>query len=343
MDIKITKGRFANLVNYDLIKTLLSIVAAVMVWVLLFTTCATRATIGEQFSFLIFGNISYKDAFVADMLTELKEEKELSYDVLNLSTGNVTAAGNYSALYMLSLKASTKEGDVLLFNGKKVVATNDDGSEKTDESGNKIKTVNSDAQSIVNSGYIVDFKQYLNEAEKYLAKFVVNGEVDEKSVENYFLNTRMKQASNYRKTFRTPEQKAEGVKLEIERIETLKKNYEIITRFLKEIDDMGEDVFWYADFNKGESYEKTNVAYGIDLDKVNAVYSSRSSKVRKLSDYLWYYEKIKADDSDEETLQNSSEGLVLSVFDYGADQYDLQFESLAVINNMIRMFSEDVQ
>ena len=55
MDIKITKGRFSNLLSYDFIKIILAIVAAVMVWVLLFTTCATRATVGEQFYFVTFG------------------------------------------------------------------------------------------------------------------------------------------------------------------------------------------------------------------------------------------------------------------------------------------------
>ena len=52
MDVKITKGRLVNLISYDFLKIILSILAGIMVWVLLFTTCATRATVGEQLGVL---------------------------------------------------------------------------------------------------------------------------------------------------------------------------------------------------------------------------------------------------------------------------------------------------
>ena len=62
---------------------------------------------------------------------------------------------------------------------------------------------------------------------------------------------------------------------------------------------------------------------------------------RLLSEYFWYYENVKSEETGETTVQNFSEGLVLSVFNYGADQYDLQFESLAVIERIIRTFTEN--
>lgn len=342
MDIKITKGRFSNLLSYDFIKIILAIVAAVMVWVLLFTTCATRATVGEQFYFVTFGEIYSKDSdFAGRMLSDLKEKNKLSYDVLDLNAVNVTAAGNYSALYMLSLKAATKEGDVMLFNGNKTTVLTSDGKPETDEDGNEKKKINDEAQAIVNNGYIVNFSEYLDSAGDYLDKFTVNGKIDEKTVEKYFLEVRMKEASNYRKTFRTAEQKKEGVKLETERLKTLSETYESVKSFLKTAEEDGADVMWYADYNVGETYGKQHVPYGIDLDKMNKYGLSKNPGAKKLSEYFWYYENVKSEETGETTVQNFSEGLVLSVFNYGNDQYDLQFESLAVIERIIRTFTEN--
>ena len=95
MDVKITKGRFANLIAYDLVKIIISIIAAIMVWVLLFTMCATRATVGEQFGLIVFDGVYYKDNYAEDVILKLKKEKSLSYDVLTANVSKVTAAGNY--------------------------------------------------------------------------------------------------------------------------------------------------------------------------------------------------------------------------------------------------------
>ena len=58
MDIKVTGNRLKNLLSYEWVKIIVSIVAGVVVWSLLFTTLATRATVGEQFVFVIYENVS---------------------------------------------------------------------------------------------------------------------------------------------------------------------------------------------------------------------------------------------------------------------------------------------
>lgn len=335
MDVKITKGRFTNLIAYDLVKIIISIIAAVMVWVLLFTMCATRATTGEQFDFIVFDGVYYKDNYVEDVVAKLKKEKSLSYDVLTTNVYKVTAAGNYSALYMLSLKAATKEGDVFVFNGNTEQTKDDEGNVKTDESGAPVLKLNDNAQTIVNNGYLVSFDEYLESAKNYLNKFVEDGVVDETAVENYFLDYRIKSAGNYRKTYRTQEQKDEGVKLEIERIKTLLENYTLVSGAIENAKAAGTDILWYADFCAGETYEKKNVPYGIDLYKLNE--ASAASGGEKLSDY-WYYWENNGSESGSSDPVKKSEGLVMAVFNYGAEQYDLQFESLAVIADAIKTF-----
>ena len=340
MDVKITKGRFTNLIAYDLVKIIISIIAAVMVWVLLFTMCATRATVGEQFDFIVFDGVYYKDNYAEGVIDRLKKDKSLSYDVLTASVSRVTAAGNYSALYMLTLKASTKEGDVFVFNGKTEQAKDDEGNLKTDENGDPVLKINDDAQSIVNNSYLVSFTEYLESAKQYLDKFVTDGTVDENAVRNYFLDYRIKSAGNYRKTYRTQEQKEAGVKLEIERINTLLDNYTLVSGAIENATAAGADILWYADFCAGETYEKKNVPYGIDLYKLNA--ASAANGGEKLSDYWYYWETEETKDESESGSSDpvkKSDGLVMAVFNYGSDQFDLQFESLAVIADAIKTFS----
>lgn len=339
MDIKITKKRFGNLISYDLIKIIIAIVAAIAVWVLLFTTCATRATVGEQFYFVIFDGVSFKENYPYEMIGKLKNENKLSYDVLETSVSAVTAAGNYSALYMLSLKSTTKEGDVIIFNGKREEVKNEDGTVKKDENGVTETKVNETAQSVVNNSYLTSFDEYLASAKKYLDRFLTNGEVDEKAVEDYFLSVRVKQAGNYKKTYRTAEQKAQGVKNEIERIKTLRSNYLTVVEAIAKADADGVDLYWYCDFAPSEEYKKERVPYGIDLYKLNqkAMETENSGK-EKLSDIWYFWEYTENEKGDKEPVRRS-DGLVLSVFNFEKDQPDLNYESLAVIADAIKTFS----
>ena len=94
MDVKITKGRFANLIAYDLVKIIISIIAAIMVWVLLFTMCATRATVGEQFGLIVFDGVYYKDNYAEDVILKLKKEKTLDDIQLAFGRGLKDTFGN---------------------------------------------------------------------------------------------------------------------------------------------------------------------------------------------------------------------------------------------------------
>ena len=340
MDVKITKKRFSNLIAYDLVKIIIVIGAAIAVWVLLFTTCATRATVGEQFYFVIFDDVRYKESYPYDLIAKLKDENKLSYDVLESNVSTVTSAGNYNALYMLSLKATTKEGDVMIFNGNRVTAKKEDGTDKKDDSGVVETKINDSAQSIVNNSYITPFDEYLTSAKEYLDKFLTNGEVDEKAVEDYFLTVRIKQAGNYKKTYRTEEQKAQGVKNEIERIKTLQKTYLTVVRAIEKAAAEGVDLYWYCDFNPSEDYKKEHVPYGIDLYKLNQkVSETENSDKEKLSD-IWYYWEYTQNENGETEPVRRTDGLVLSVFNFGKDQPDLNYESLAVIEDAIKTFSD---
>ncbi len=337
MDVKITKGRLVNLISYDALKIVLSILAGVMVWVLLFTTCATRATVGEQFGLILYQGVYSGSNDGKDFLTELKKKEKggLSYDVLDYTTMSVTAAGNYSAAYMLSLKSSTKEGDVIVFaGGNKTVVKDKDGNPTKGDDGEIVMKISDDAQSIVNNESLYSVTDFLTSAHNYLNSngLVKDGAIDEAAVRNYFLTVRMKSASNYHKTFRTETQKEEGVKKEIERITNLYANLQVVEKAINNAKTQGEDFLWYADRIIGGEIYKSNEPYGIDLNKLNA---KKSEAEKKSITELWYTVG-EVDGKSEAT----SEGLVLGVFDYHSDQADLQYEALAVIREVIETYSD---
>ena len=333
MDIKISKRRLKNLLAYDWGKILISIIAGIVVWSLLFTTLATRVTVGEEFVFVVYENVSIENSKKNDnLLTNLKNDGVLSYDVLKLSTSYITSAGQYSASYMLSLRASTQEGDVLLISDGSAVEVKEGEDDPKQE-----------ISAVINSGYLYDFEKFLKDAQTYCTGngFIVeNGDgtytVDEEKIENYFRNVRLKSAGNYRKTYRTEAKRQEGVKQEIKRIKDIYENYLFVSRAIEQAKAENNDVLWYG---KIKQYDKDgNVIeggeqvypFGIDLHKLNVPF--RGSETDKKPDLskTWY------------TFANgktTSEGLVLGVFNFKPHQPDMQYESLAFVKYVIETYS----
>lgn len=330
MDIKVTGNRLKNLLSYEWVKIIVSIVAGVVVWSLLFTTLATRATVGEQFVFVIYENVSTlgSNSKNNEYLSELKKNNVLSYDVLDLSVSNIASAGQYTAGYMLSLRVTTQEGDVMLISDGRAV--------KMEEGSDEDPTA--EIQSAINNRYFYDFQVFLDEARRYCVSngFITENAsdytVNEDVIREYFLNVRLKSAKNYRKTFRTEAQKREGVRLEIARIKAIYDNYLYVTQAIAKAKAENADFLWYGNLqffdDNGKVIEnRTEVhPFGIDLAKLNAPFTEDKPKVEN----RWYtYANGKT----------TAEGLVMCVFNFNSHQYDLQFESLAFIRNVIETYS----
>lgn len=330
MDIKIKSSRLKNLLSYDWLKIVLSIVAGVVVWSLLFTTLGTRATVGEQFVFNVYGNVYTRESTRNnDILNDLKTKGYFSYDVLSLSAETVSGAGQYSASYMLSLKMSTQEGDVMIISDGRA------GEMKEDEDPTK------DIKTVINAGYIYDMDKLLRDAGEYCDRFVSideNGKalLKEDVIEEYFLNTRMKSAGNYRKTFRTEAQRQEGVALEKQRISILYENYTYVFQAIEKAKAEDNDILWYGELynydENGEIVEGSGEShpFGIDLYKLNQSLDLEDETAPRVKDTWYTYADGKTTD----------EGLVACVFNFRAHQPDLQYEVFAFLRYLIETYSE---
>ena len=76
MDIKIQRDRLKNLLSYDWLKIILSIVAGVVVWSLLFTTLGTRATVGEEFVLNVYENVYTQGSGKNDEILQQLKNKD---------------------------------------------------------------------------------------------------------------------------------------------------------------------------------------------------------------------------------------------------------------------------
>ena len=148
------------MLSYEWIKIILAIAVAIVAWNLIFTTTATRATTGETFHIVLYDNVSVTGGD-ANFLQELKKKEVLSFDVLEAAVDDIRGAGNYSSAYILSVRMSTKEGDVIIA----------DGNAPETEEGEEPKPSN--MQTLVDGYYLIPVDKYLENAEKYLRRDVV--------------------------------------------------------------------------------------------------------------------------------------------------------------------------
>lgn len=331
MDIKVNGSRLKNLLSYDWIKIVCLIIAGIVVWSLLFTTLGTRVTVGEEFVFHVYENVSTKGSTPKNqtLLNDMKKKGYFSYDVLETVVNEIRGSGQYSASYLLSLRMTTQEGDVMLISdGRADVVTED-------------KDPTLEIKNLVNGPYLYNIASFIDSARDYCVgrnSFIIFNEdgswqVDELAVKSYFLNVRLKSAGNYRKTFRTEAQKAEGVRLEIARVKAIYENYLFVSKAIEQAKQAGNDFVWYGEVYtydaKGNIIEdKTQVLpYGIDLYKLNAPFVEEGKP--KIEDTWYTYASGKT----------TAEGLVLCVFNFESYQRDLQYEALAFIRYIIETYS----
>ncbi|HIR22993.1 MAG TPA: hypothetical protein IAB32_04315 [Candidatus Scatosoma pullicola] len=110
MDAKITKKRLNILLSYDWIKIILTAVAVILVWSLLFTMTATRATQAQVFTIFNYTGTTATDRF--SNYASLQGGDVFSYDILEVTPTDITTGGDYSDT-LIQTRLSTGEGDAL--------------------------------------------------------------------------------------------------------------------------------------------------------------------------------------------------------------------------------------
>ena len=302
MDNKITKQRFSAFMHYEWIKIVALIVCVCFLWRLLFIQLGSQErllTNGQQFYFY------YSPEIISDCSTNMNnliEDKDvLSYDI------------QYHSVFSLNTTygAEQLQGWLVIGNGDMIVT-----SDVPDEPDGDVYT-RSNFRSMVDDYNIYDLDKLMADAKNYASLFKINqakgfitSNINYDVVKAKFLE-RSKKDNRFKKDV----QKAEGVKLENERIKKLFKEINDFDKLLK------MDIFVnYKSEAKGDESAKK---YGIDLSKLVGATGKTD-----ITNYASLY-----------TGENSAptaKHTVLAVFDFLHDQPELQFEAISVINALVK-------
>lgn len=248
MDAKITKQRLGLLLSYDWIKIIGICAAAVLVWALLFTTMATRATNGQSFEMYLYPGVSLSSSVNVETLHTRDENDVLSYDVLNFSSMTLDSSAMDT---ILSAHFAAGQGDV--FFAPDTEPTKDEDGNITAYNGldDFIGGYFSNAQwldpdlseehskhTITNgSGETVgQFNNYFYDCAQYLNRFYKgdwkSGTLDEAAVRANF-DERMKGDKRYK----NEAQREAGRQKEIVRIQNLRDAFENVLGWVSSDDE----------------------------------------------------------------------------------------------------------
>ncbi len=311
MDNKITKKRLAHLFSYDWIAMIVWFIAIIFVWQFIFQVTSVKLTRGQSFKYFVDYNVVAKNSESFNQL--LTDEKVFDpVNILKIEKESLFNGEND----VLFTRLQVKDGDVIFTE-----------TVKNEQNVGR-------AQRIIDSGYVYSFDKLLADAKAYLDGFRVDGVLDDAKIQAHFLQ-RMKKDNR----FRTDEEKAEGILLEKDRIYRLQKE---VSDF-EYLFNCGQDVFYEytrfsqslevcSDENRAEftaSVEREinegreNAKYGIDLYALTGgVDKLSTSSLFSVGD------------------AQTSENVVLLVFDFLKDQPDEQFEVITFINGIVRSCSD---
>lgn len=302
MDNKITKQRFSAFMHYEWIKIVALIACVCFLWRLLFIQLGSKErllTNGQQFYFY------YSPEIISDCPTNmnnlLNDKNVLSYDI------------QYSSVYQFDATYGAEQlnGWLIIGDGDMIIT-----SDVPDTPDGDVYS-SSNFRSMVDKYNVYDLDELMADAENYASQFKLNqanGFVA--SNINYdTIKTKFLERSKNDKRFKTNSQKEDGVKLENQRIERL---FVEINDFKKLLE---KDIF--VNYKSGAKGDEVAKKYGIDLSKL--VGSTGKTDITT-------YASLSVGENGDPTAKYT----VLAVFDFLHDQPELQFETISVINALVR-------
>mgnify|MGYP005957880225 CR=1 FL=1 len=297
MDAKITKKRLGIMLSYDWIKIIAICAAVVVVWSLIFTMTATKATIGQQFGVYGYPGVSIDSSHLGDLSDmrsdDVREGGGLSYDVLDYSVN--TYGSRSDAGTVLSAHIPAGSADIMFTNSVDTIDNKGD-----EDPSNDTVTQASGYQTFVqtyrahcawlgdpdtpvlghkyNTNYFLDCENYLKRFFSFESgdyEGLKNAELDRAAAESNF-RSRMKKDKRYK----NEGQIQEGLQDEYKRLLSLRDAYADVQSWLQDgtLSLASVDIEVQAEDGSEETTTE-KWTYAFDLSKVpNITYVLRNSE-----------------------------------------------------------------
>lgn len=313
MDSRITKGRLSNFFSYEWIILIIVTAISIVAMELLYTVLGVRLTVGQQYKVYFDQGIYANGAAFTDSLKFGSSDSVFSYDVLDFSSETLTSEFN-----VLSTRLTVYEGDAII--------THSYVDEKDKETPWKNR-----ANEVIDTFRIIDIDNFLKGAGEYLNFFIKDGKLDNKAIENHFLE-RMKGDNR----FRSNEEKRQGIQDEIKRFERLLDSY----TYLSKAFEFGKDKGWFYSykkytytFNNANEEDKKDYQYRLDkeTEKFYGINVGKLSLNKKDG-----AEVVSAEEYFNVSSTGNALDTVLMIFDFTSEQPDLQYESISVLSRVIQ-------
>ncbi len=330
MDAKITKKRLNIFLSYDWIKIVLLVVAAIVLWSLIFTTSATRVTPAQNFTIFNYMGTSATSRF--NSYPDILRQKEVfSYDILEVTATDVTTGEKYGDT-LLQTRVSTGDGDAIF------AANVSDGvtTEYEDDKGEKFKPTYLEqflygyygtAASFGEGGYIDQMTEYLN---GYYHGDYRTGELDKDKVLSDF-HTRIKSLKD--KRFKTDAKLKKGEEAELARIEGYRRD---LLDFLSYLDEgyiaLQETTLYMQDAN-GNKVTKTDY-FSINL--------CPTDDMEKLKEDV-YYRTEATDENGATQSVATARDVNIVLMNVSESKYDYnRWEGLSFVNYLVQTHSKSL-
>ncbi|MBQ9103617.1 MAG: hypothetical protein IJY57_00840 [Clostridia bacterium] len=316
MDNRITKPRLSNFLAYEWLLILLTFALAILGWEVLFTVGKVKLTEGQAFYYYYDMNVSANDDGFRNYLGDT-----FSYDILEVRGEKIPSES--IDVDVLTVKYSAKKLDAVFANGSL---------NEPDENGYRASRAN----TIVDAYEVLDFHSLYEMACDYLKGFLKTGESDYLIFSN--LDTEKIEQCFYSRNGKDNRYRAGQIsaKNELERIEKLcleVKDFKKILEFDETLSAENSIFYRYTKYeqayktsyfekdreNYKEEYDlQTEKCYGLKLDKLPNTSTSEFFRIGSNTD---------------------SKDIVLMAVEFLGENKDLQFESIAFINTVVRSFS----
>ncbi len=343
MDSKINKKRLSDFLAYEWILMIFLCVVAIVVWELVYTVSAVRLSVGQDYKFFYDRNMVYGDNYNALMNTlDIQDDlgyengKTFSFEIQKLHAEEVLSDND-----VLSLRLSVQEGDMLFTDDK--AREIEDGEIKYTESLARTRVDSTDIP-------IVTYEKLLEQAKEYLLPLHKNGAtaIDKANLDPNKVLAEFEDRLGDDNRFRSKTEKEMGLILEQERLEKLCDEVNAFDKLMMKLDN--EYFMTYTRYEQSKAIAEAQNADQESIDQLNQLIEKEITYQRQNARYGLRVDKLalqtnkdKIDTSVFFSLkgetENVSKDAVIMVFDFHDDQPALQFESITVINNIVRACS----
>lgn len=324
MDAKITKKRLGHMLSYDWLKIVGACVAAIVVWMLIFTMTATRITPAQQFTVMNYvGNTTLGTKFQTSF-NKAFEGGVFSYEVLEVNSTDLTTSEEYAGT-ILEARLAVNEGDVIF-----VADAADPDSAYEEDGETKTYTYFEEfvgswyyrlAQLDGENGYFAKMETYLN---SYFNGDYVSGALNKELVESTF-RARIKE--NKDKRYKTEEQIQAGLDGEYARFEKYRSALIDFYGYL----DKGYVSYTSVTLQNAQGEEVVR-NYGINLCPTEATAG--------LKELVSYTEKVQTEDGTTKT-NLTAKNMNICFFNLDVEK-GFEYESLLYVNYLIESYCTEL-